>query len=108
MTELPAPVEEAFAATNEGDLGRFVAAFAADGVVDDWGREFRGHEEIAGWSRRESIGVQQTFSVTDVREGDGEIVVIADVGGGGFNGASTFTFRLAPDGASIERMTITA
>ena len=31
MTELPAPVEEAFAATNDGDLGRFVAAFAADG-----------------------------------------------------------------------------
>ena len=34
--------EEAFAATNDGDLGRFVAAFAADGVIDDWGREFRG------------------------------------------------------------------
>ena len=52
--------------------------------------------------------MQQTFSVTDVRDGDGEVVVIADVGGGGFNGPSTFTFRLAPDGASIERMTITA
>jgi hypothetical protein len=80
MTELPAPVEEAFAATNDGDLGRFVAAFADDGVIDDWGREFRGHEEIDGWSRRESIGVQQTFAVTDVRQGDGEVLVIAEVG----------------------------
>ena len=61
MTELPAPVAEAFDATNAGDLERFVAAFADDGVIDDWGREFRGHEEIAGWSRRESIGVHQTF-----------------------------------------------
>jgi hypothetical protein len=108
MSELPAPVREAFDATNDGDLDRFIAAFAADGAVDDWGREFRGRKAIAGWSLRESIGVKQTFAVTDVREEDGEIVVTADVGGGGFNGPSTFTFRLAPDGGTIERMTITA
>ncbi|WP_159607388.1 nuclear transport factor 2-like protein [Agromyces humi] len=126
MTDLPPPVAEAFAATNARDLGRFVAAFADDGVIDDWGREFRGHDEIADWSRRESIGVQQTFSVTDVRASEGAegaedaeadddrtggprgVVVLADVGGGGFNGPSTFTFRLTPDGAAIERMTITA
>lgn len=108
MAELPEPVREAFAATNAGDLDRFTAAFADDGVVDDWGREFRGHEAIADWSRSESIGVKQTFDVTEVRQQDDEVVVIADVGGGGFNGPSTFTFRLAPDGATIQRMTITA
>jgi hypothetical protein len=109
MSDLPPPVAEAFAATNDRDLARFVAAFADDGVIDDWGREFRGHEEIAEWSRRESIGVEQTFSITEVRTGDGrEVVVLADVGGGGFNGPSTFTFRLAPDGSAIERMAITA
>jgi hypothetical protein len=109
MSDLPPPVAEAFAATNDRDLARFVAAFADDGVIDDWGREFRGHEEIAEWSRRESIGVEQTFSVTEVRTGDRrEVVVLADVGGGGFNGPSTFTFRLAPDGSAIERMAITA
>jgi hypothetical protein len=109
MSDLPPPVAEAFAATNDRDLARFVAAFADDGVIDDWGREFRGHEEIAEWSRRESIGVEQTFSITEVRTGVGpEVVVLADVGGGGFNGPSTFTFRLAPDGSAIERMAITA
>ena len=61
MAELPAPVQEAFDATNDGDLDRFVAAFADDGMIDDWGREFRGRDEIADWSRRESIGVNQTF-----------------------------------------------
>lgn len=108
MTDLPPPVAEAFAATNARDLARFVAAFDDDGVIDDWGREFRGAEEIAEWSRRESIGVQQTFSVTDVRVGGSEVVVLADVGGGGFTGPSTFTFRLTPDGSAIERMAITA
>ena len=107
MTELPAPVAQAFDATNAGDLDRFLAAFADDGVIDDWGREFTGHDEIAGWSRRESIGVNQTFDVTDVRRAGDEVIVAADVGGDGFNGPSTFTFRLAPDGTTIERMTIT-
>jgi len=108
MTELPAPVREAFDATNDGDLDRFVAAFATDGVIDDWGREFRGRTAISGWSLRESIGVNQTFAVTDVREQDGETVVTADVGGDGYQGPSTFTFRLAPGGRTIERMTIAA
>jgi hypothetical protein len=108
MAELPAPVREAFAATNEGDLDRFVAAFAADGVVDDWGREFRGHEAIADWSSQESIGVKQTFVLIEVRDQGEDVVVKADVGGGGFNGLSTFTFRLSPDGETIQRMTITA
>ena len=107
MTELPAPVKEAFDATNDGDLDRFVAALADDGVIDDWGREFTGRGEIADWSRRESIGVHQTFDVTDVRQAGEEVIVGADVGGEGFNGPSTFTFRLAPDGATIQRMTIT-
>lgn len=108
MAELPEPVREAFAATNAGDLDRFIAVFSDDGVIDDWGREFRGHEAIGDWSRGESIGVQQTFDVTEVRDQGDEVVVIADVGGGGFNGPSTFTFRLTPDRASIRRMTITA
>jgi hypothetical protein len=108
MAELPAPVREAFAATNQGDLDRFVAAFAADGVVDDWGREFRGREAIAEWSSQESIGVKQTFVLKDVRDRGEDIVVKVDVGGGGFNGLSTFAFRLSPDGQTIQRMTITA
>jgi len=108
MIELPAPVREAFEATNAGDLERFTAVFAEDGVLDDWGREFHGREEIAQWSRAESIGVQQTFEVTVSRVIGDDVVVTADVGGGGFNGPSTFTFRLSEDGRHIERMAITA
>ncbi|HEU0181913.1 MAG TPA: nuclear transport factor 2 family protein, partial [Agromyces mariniharenae] len=68
---------------------------------------FRGRDEIAGWSRREASGVNQTFDVTDVRAAGDAVIVAAEVGGAGFNGPSTFTFRLAPGGAAIERMTIT-
>jgi hypothetical protein len=108
MIELPTPVHEAFDSTNDGDLERFTAAFTDDAVIDDWGREFRGHGEIARWSRDESIGVHQTFVVTASRVIGDDVVVTADVGGEGFNGPSTFTFRLDPDGRHIERMAITA
>ncbi|MDQ0892888.1 nuclear transport factor 2 family protein [Agromyces ramosus] len=108
MIELPMPVREAFDATNAGDLERFTAAFADDGVLDDWGREFRGRDEIARWSREESIGVHQTFEVTESRVIGDDVIVTADVGGEGFNGPSTFTFRLDADGRHIERMAITA
>lgn len=108
MIELPTPVREAFDATNAGDLERFTAAFAADGVLDDWGREFRGRDEIARWSREESIGVHQTFDVTESRVIGDDVIVTADVGGEGFNGPSTFTFRLDAEGRRIERMAITA
>lgn len=106
--DLPEPVAEFFDATNAGDVDRFVAAFAADGVIDDWGREFPGADRIREWTEGESIGVDQTFEVTSFRIDGGAVVVIADVGGGGFTGASTFTFTLNDDRSAIRRMTITA
>jgi hypothetical protein len=104
---LPFPVNEVFEATNTGDLPRFVAAFAADGVVDDSGRAFLGHDAIARWTRSESIGVQQTFTATGIRNDGDHTIVTATVGGGGYNGPATFTFILAPDGETIQSMTIT-
>jgi hypothetical protein len=103
---LPAPVQAVFDATNAGDTTAFLDAFTADGVVDDWGREFRGREAIRHWSDGENIGVHATFEVTAVHEHDGDHVVTATVGGGGFNGPSHFTFRV--DGDHVARMTIRA
>jgi hypothetical protein len=103
---LPAPVQAVFDATNAGDTDAFLNAFTPDGVVDDWGREFRGREAIKGWSDGENIGVQAVLTPTAVTSHDGEYVVTADVGGGGFNGPSHFTFRV--DGDRVARMTIRA
>jgi hypothetical protein len=104
--ELDTPTRRLLDAANANDTDAFLAAFTADGVVDDWGREFRGAEAIRGWSDREFIGKQVTLAVEEVtRDGD-ETVVTAAVGGNGFNGPSHFTFRT--DGDRIARMTIRA
>jgi ketosteroid isomerase-like protein len=106
MTDLPSPVAAALAAVNANDTDAFLATFTADGVVDDWGREFRGADAIRGWSDREFIGVQVALEVTGTEQRGDETVVTAQVGGNGFNGPSHFAFRTA-DG-HVTRMTIRA
>ena len=106
MNDVPGPVAAALDAANANDTAAFLACFAPDGVVDDWGREFRGPDEIRGWSDREFIGVHVSLDVTDVEREDGATTVTATVGGDGFNGRSHFTFAVA--GEHVTRMTIRA
>ncbi|MFK3983542.1 nuclear transport factor 2 family protein [Micromonospora sp. NPDC050397] len=105
-TELQPAVRTLVDAANANDLPAFLAGFTADGVVDDWGREFHGAERIAGWSDAEFIGKQVSLDVRDVRQHGQETVVVAEVGGNGFNGPSTFSFRVRDD--RVSRMTIRA
>jgi hypothetical protein len=105
-TDLPAPVAALLDAANANDTGAFLASFTAGGVVDDWGREFRGADAIRGWSDKEFIGAQVSLEVTAVEARDDETVVTAQVGGQGFNGPSHFAF--AVDGDRVSRMTIRA
>jgi hypothetical protein len=95
-------------AANIGDTDAFLAAFAPRrGVVDDWGRRFHGSEEIRHWSNSEFIGKRVTLKLIHFYfTGDAEVVVIAQVGGDGFNGPSTFTFRVAEN--KVTEMRITA
>jgi len=98
-------------AANAGDIDAFLAGFTADGVVDDWGREFRGTDRIRSWSDAEFIGKRVSLAVRDVAVRDVAVrdartEVIADVSGDGFNGPSTFTFDV--DGDRVARMTIRA
>ena len=104
MTELPQAVRTLLAAANDTDTDAFLAAFTEDGVVDDWGREFRGAGSIRGWSDEEFIGKRVSLDVTEVVDTDGATVVTATVGGNGFNGPSHFSFVV--DGDLVARMTI--
>ena len=104
--DLPQPVRAAIDAANASDTDAFLATFPHDGVVDDWGREFAGHDEIREWSDREFIGVKVHLTVTQVTIEDVNVVVTAQVGGDGFNGPSHFTFQV--EGGHITRMTISA
>ena len=104
MTDLPAAVASAIDAANRGDTAAFLGCFTPDGVVDDWGREFRGPEAITGWSDKEFIGVDVTLEVVAVTTEGDTTTVDARVGGSGFNGPSHFAFAVS-DGL-VARMTI--
>jgi hypothetical protein len=104
--ELPRPVRTLVDAANAGDTVAFLAGFTPDGVVDDWGREFRGAEDIEGWSDAEFIGVEVSLEVEEVELDGPRTIVAAMVGGNGFNGPSTFTFVTV--GGHVSRMTIRA
>ncbi|RZL82548.1 MAG: nuclear transport factor 2 family protein [Rhodococcus sp. (in: high G+C Gram-positive bacteria)] len=105
MTDtVPEPVAQLIAATNSADLETFLDTFTSDGVVDDWGRTFRGRTEIRRWSDNEYLGKQVTLEVTSVQITPTEAIVVAQVGGNGFNGPSTFSFTLS--GNKVQRMTI--
>jgi ketosteroid isomerase-like protein len=103
---LPAAVRRVLAAVDALDADAFVAAFAPDGFVDDWGRQFRGPEPIRSWSDGEFIGKNVTFTGTQVSTPGNPVTIATQVGGDGFNGPSHFTFDVRDD--QIASMTITA
>ncbi|QIS04329.1 nuclear transport factor 2 family protein [Nocardia brasiliensis] len=104
-TTLPAPVRRALTAANSGDTNAFLATFTDHGTVDDWGREFRGHEAIRRWSDNEFIGKQITLEITSTTQTRDTVTVSAQVGGNGFNGPSDFTFTLNGDHLDLMRIT---
>ncbi|MBU2665021.1 nuclear transport factor 2 family protein [Actinoplanes bogorensis] len=104
MDQLDEPIQRLLDVSNAGDTAAFLAAFTPDGVVDDWGREFRGASAIRGWSDNEFIGKQVSLEVVSVSRAGDETTVLATVGGNGFNGPSHFTFQV--EGDRVSRMTI--
>jgi len=98
MTEndLPAAIQEFIAATNRGDSDAFVAAFTPDAYLNDWGREFHGHDGVRAWDRTDNIGKQSHFEVLGIEPGDApdSYVVTMQVTGNGFNGTSPLAFVL--------------
>jgi hypothetical protein len=79
--DLPPLIDRFVAAVNRGNTEAFLARFAADGVVDDWGRRFTGHKAI-------------------------EVTVTADWKSGSYGGPSRYVFIV--DGDRIREMRITA
>jgi SnoaL-like domain len=78
---LPPVIENYVHAINSHDPASFVSLFAADAVVDDIGREFRGTAAIKGWSDREIFEVKVTLEVIDFTNGDGEATITSKVDG---------------------------
>lgn len=72
---------EHVAAVNAFDEDAIVATFAADALVNDARREFRGIEAIRRWVAREMVGDKVTLQLTEVIDHYGDTVVRAKYDG---------------------------
>ncbi|WP_394940364.1 nuclear transport factor 2 family protein [Psychromicrobium sp. YIM B11713] len=102
--QAPEPVASFIEAVNRHDEEAFLSAFSEHGVVDDWGREFSGREQIKRWSDKEFIGSRGTLNVQEVNSTAEGITVIGDWRSNHANGLSKFSFEV--DGELITKMTI--
>lgn len=102
----PDPVDRFVEAVNAGDTDMFLSFFPEDGVVDDWGRRFVGHDAIRGWSDQEFIGAQGKMTVTEVAQEENAVTVTADWVSNHYTGPSRFTFLIG--GGKVQEMRITS
>jgi ketosteroid isomerase-like protein len=94
--DTPAAIQVFIDATNRGDSEAFVAAFTDDAYLNDWGREFHGHDGVRSWDRTDNIGKQSHFELLAIEPGDGpdSYVATLKVSGNGFNGTGPMAFQL--------------
>jgi ketosteroid isomerase-like protein len=95
-TALPEPIQRFIDTTNSGDSNAFVENFTEDAYLNDWGREFHGHDGVRSWDGTDNIGVHSHFQLVDVRAGSepDTYVVTLTVTGDGYNGTGPMTFAL--------------
>lgn len=93
---VPPVIYEFVEATNAADTERFVATFADDAYLNDWGREFRGQDGVRSWNETDNIGMQSQFELISVLPGsaDGEYTASIKVTSNRFNGTGPFRFEL--------------
>ncbi|MDT0202368.1 nuclear transport factor 2 family protein [Nocardioides sp. AE5] len=99
---IPEPVASFIDAVNRHDEDGFLDAFTDDGAVDDWGRVFRGRNEIKAWSDKEFIGATGILTPEQVdASDDGTVTVIGDWRSTHANGRSSFAFEVAGDKVTL-------
>lgn len=103
-SRLPLPVATLIDAVNRGDTDAFLAVFAHDGRVDDWGRKFDGHAAIRGWSEREFTGAEGTLTPRKVTLSGDTVTVDAGWASRFYSGDSRFVFLL--DDGKVREMRI--
>ncbi|MER8956399.1 nuclear transport factor 2 family protein [Mesorhizobium sp. M0833] len=102
--DTPDPIRRFVEATNASDTEAFLDSFTPDAFLSDWGRSFRGREQIARWNQSDNIGVQSRFSILGIAAADGTCRVRIAVEGNGFNGEGDMVFTL--DGERISSLVI--
>ncbi len=105
ISPLPPPLDRFVAAVNAGDTPGFLACFAPDAAVDDWGRSFSGLASVKRWSDHELIGAKGVLTMRSVAAKDGRLLLKGHWASKAFTGDSTFDFHIV--GALIHDMRIT-
>ncbi|MGX6427722.1 nuclear transport factor 2 family protein [Levilactobacillus yonginensis] len=95
---LPTAITNFITTTNDADSEQFVAQFAPDAFLDDWGNVYRGPAEIAKWNQTDNIGKESQFALQDFTQDDATTwTVHLNVTGKGFNGVSPFRMTIKND-----------
>lgn len=101
VIEVPAPVRRVIDAINAADTEAFVAAFTADGAIDDWGRVLSGPDGVRSWAATDAIGARAVLTLVGATvEGDTTEIVF-DWRSTVFNGRSR-AFVTVRDGLVAE------
>lgn len=94
---VPAPVSAFAAALNDADTEAFVALFEPDGLVNDWGTEYRGPDRIRAWAGSDAIGAGARMTLLSATT-DGDVTTVRfDWRSRVFNGESTGIFAVRGD-----------
>jgi hypothetical protein len=103
--KLEPPIRAAIDAINRGDGKGFVASFAKNGAVNDWGEMHNGPGEIRKWEASEQSGKGLKLRVTGVSRLGGEVLVLVEITSAeGEKSTGTYAFRLA--GGKIANMEV--
>ena len=103
---LPSIIEKLIAAANAQDTEGFVGAFTPGAVIDDWGHQVVGHDEIRAWNEGEFTGPDVRIDVTRVERAGQTIVLTVLTSRGTSRSSSHVAFDI--DDGVVTRMTIRA
>jgi ketosteroid isomerase-like protein len=95
MSELPALIAQMRDTLNRGDSAGYMALFAADAVVDDWGSRYEGLRAIREWADREQFDAKGRLTITKlISNTNGVVVFDTDWKSSFFSGAGRFAVTL--------------
>ncbi|WP_295214474.1 nuclear transport factor 2 family protein [uncultured Brevundimonas sp.] len=106
--ELPSPIADYVEANARLDLDGMIKTFAAEAVLLDNGKRFKGHGEIRALLKTMVIDLKAIFTPDAVRH-EGPAVVMEGPAQGDFPGNPIrFTYRVEFDGDVIKTMEVSA
>lgn len=100
MVEVTRPPEQVTAfvdAINDANMDAFVALFTPDGIVNDWGTEYIGHDRVRRWAHTDAIGAGARMRILSAVTEGSTTTIRFEWRSRVFNGESTGVFLIEND-----------